>query len=112
MNRLICRCSNHVSICVTLQVEDKQIIYKNTIMTRNISTNALINRQQSVHIDFSCLYNQPDIESMAITIKDGCVTDENDTVADVLYTPTPLLPRYVCSSQLCDAASHIWTMEL
>ncbi|XP_042349986.1 alpha-tectorin-like [Plectropomus leopardus] len=53
-----------------------QIIYKNTIMTRNISTFGLINRHSPVHIDFSCYYSQPDIKSLAIKLKHSSVVQQ------------------------------------
>ncbi len=42
-------------------------------MTQNITMFGLINRHGRVHIDFSCYYIQPDIESLAIKLKDRCV---------------------------------------
>ncbi|KAM9347410.1 uromodulin-like [Symphorus nematophorus] len=55
---------------------NSQIIYKNTIMTRNISEFGLINRHEPVHIDFSCYYSQPDIKNMAIKVKDSSVVQK------------------------------------
>lgn len=42
-------------------------------MTQNSTMYGLITRHESVHIDFSCYYSQPDIESFAIKLKDRCV---------------------------------------
>lgn len=58
---------------MTIKVNNSEIIYKNTIVTQNISMFGLINRHRPVHIDFSCYYSQPDIESMAIRLKHRCV---------------------------------------
>lgn len=52
-------------------MNNSQIIYKNTIMTRNSSMNDIITRHQQVQIDFSCLYTAPDAKSVAFKIKDG-----------------------------------------
>uniref|UniRef100_A0A3B4USC7 Uncharacterized LOC111218484 n=1 Tax=Seriola dumerili TaxID=41447 RepID=A0A3B4USC7_SERDU len=58
------------STCGTVvTANNSQIIYKNTIMTRNSSMFGLINRQVPVHIDFSCFYSQPDVNSLAIKLK-------------------------------------------
>uniref|UniRef100_UPI0037E8F125 alpha-tectorin-like n=1 Tax=Semicossyphus pulcher TaxID=241346 RepID=UPI0037E8F125 len=56
-----------------VKANDTRIIYKNTIMTQNISTVGLIYRHDRVHIDFSCYYNQPDIKSLAIKLKHSSV---------------------------------------
>ncbi|XP_029315301.1 alpha-tectorin-like [Cottoperca gobio] len=52
-----------------VMANNSQIIYKNTIMRRNLSAFGLINRQSPVHIDFSCYYSQPDIKSLAFRLK-------------------------------------------
>uniref|UniRef100_A0A8D0CQ78 ZP domain-containing protein n=1 Tax=Sander lucioperca TaxID=283035 RepID=A0A8D0CQ78_SANLU len=49
-----------------VMANSSQIIYKNTIMTQNISTFGLINRHSPVHIDFSCYYSQPDIQVVGV----------------------------------------------
>ncbi|XP_059199281.1 alpha-tectorin-like [Centropristis striata] len=59
-----------------VMANNSKIIYKNTIMRRNISTFGPINRHRPVHIDFSCYYSQPHIKSMAIRIKDSSVTQQ------------------------------------
>uniref|UniRef100_A0A0F8B755 Alpha-tectorin n=1 Tax=Larimichthys crocea TaxID=215358 RepID=A0A0F8B755_LARCR len=57
-------------------VNGSQIIYKNSIMTRNSSMSGLINRHDRVHIDFSCHYRQPETKNLAIRIKDSSVTQQ------------------------------------
>nr|XP_019961041.1 PREDICTED: uncharacterized protein LOC109641134 [Paralichthys olivaceus] len=59
-----------------IMVNNNQIIYKNTIMTRNSSMYGIINRHDSVHINFSCLYEQPDIKSFSFKIKDSSVSQQ------------------------------------
>lgn len=59
-------------MCVTLQANNSQIIYKNTIKTQNSSSD-IITRQDQVSIDFSCVHTQPDIKTMAFRIRDRCV---------------------------------------
>ncbi|TKS67827.1 Pancreatic secretory granule membrane major glycoprotein GP2 [Collichthys lucidus] len=59
-----------------LLVNGSQIIYKNSIMTRNISMSGFINRHDRVHIDFSCHYRQPETKNLAIRIKDSSVTQQ------------------------------------
>ncbi|XP_060945044.1 alpha-tectorin-like [Limanda limanda] len=54
---------------------NSQIIYKNTIVNRNSSMYGIINRQDSVHLDFSCLYDQ-DIRTFTFTLKDSSVTQQ------------------------------------
>uniref|UniRef100_A0A3P8T4G9 ZP domain-containing protein n=1 Tax=Amphiprion percula TaxID=161767 RepID=A0A3P8T4G9_AMPPE len=44
---------------------NSQIIYKNTIMTQNISMLGPITRHGPVHIDFSCYYSHPDLETIS-----------------------------------------------
>uniref|UniRef100_A0A671Z0P0 Zonadhesin-like n=1 Tax=Sparus aurata TaxID=8175 RepID=A0A671Z0P0_SPAAU len=65
--------SNSHNCGAVLTANKSQIIYKNTIMTRNSSLFGLINRHDPVHIDFSCYYSQPDIKSLAIKLKDSSV---------------------------------------
>ncbi|XP_062258103.1 uncharacterized protein LOC133966979 [Platichthys flesus] len=55
---------------------NSQILYKNTIVNRNSSMYGIINRQDSVHLDFSCLYDQPDIKTITFTLKDSSVTQQ------------------------------------
>ncbi|XP_053295190.1 uncharacterized protein LOC128455550 [Pleuronectes platessa] len=55
---------------------NSQILYKNTIVSRNSSMYGIINRQDSVHLDFSCLYDQPDIRTFTFTLKDSSVTQQ------------------------------------
>ncbi|KAF0026871.1 hypothetical protein F2P81_021608 [Scophthalmus maximus] len=57
-----------------VMANNSQIIYKNTIMTRNSSTFDMINRHNPVHIDFSCFYSKPDIKNLGFKLKDSSVT--------------------------------------
>uniref|UniRef100_A0A3Q1BKT2 ZP domain-containing protein n=1 Tax=Amphiprion ocellaris TaxID=80972 RepID=A0A3Q1BKT2_AMPOC len=52
------------AICSTI-ANNSQIIYKNTIMTQNISMLGPITRHGPVHIDFSCYYSHPDLETIS-----------------------------------------------
>ncbi|KAL7370027.1 hypothetical protein ABVT39_016779 [Epinephelus coioides] len=54
---------------------NNQIIYKNTIKTRNTS-NDIITRHDQVQIDFSCLHKKPEIKSVTFKIKDSSVIEE------------------------------------
>ncbi|XP_040913418.1 alpha-tectorin-like [Toxotes jaculatrix] len=65
---------NSTNPCGTVvMVNNSQVIYKNTIMTRNSSMFGLINRHSPVHIDFSCFYSQPDVKSLGIKLKHSSV---------------------------------------
>ncbi|XP_054471822.1 alpha-tectorin-like [Anoplopoma fimbria] len=77
--------SNTCGTVVT--ANNSEIIYKNTIMTRNISTSGLINRHSPVRIDFSCHYNQPDVTTLAIKIKHSSVI-QNMTSGEWNYNLT------------------------
>ncbi|XP_068588228.1 alpha-tectorin-like [Cebidichthys violaceus] len=48
---------------------NQTINYRNTIKTNNSS--ALISRSDSVHIDFSCFYRQPEVRALSFKIKGG-----------------------------------------
>ncbi|XP_068429168.1 alpha-tectorin-like [Clinocottus analis] len=68
---------NSNNTCGTvIMANDSQIIYKNTIMRRNISTFGLINRHSQVHIDFSCYYSQPAVKTFSIKVKDSSVAQQ------------------------------------
>ncbi|XP_034418423.1 alpha-tectorin-like [Cyclopterus lumpus] len=68
---------NSNNTCGTvIMANNSQIIYKNTIMTRNVSTYGLINRHSPVHIDLSCYYTQPDVKTVAIEVKHSSVIQE------------------------------------
>uniref|UniRef100_A0A673AZ12 ZP domain-containing protein n=1 Tax=Sphaeramia orbicularis TaxID=375764 RepID=A0A673AZ12_9TELE len=65
---------NPTHSCGTVvMANNSEIIYKNTIKTRNSSMFGVITRHDPVYIDFSCFYHQPDIKSMAIRLKHRCV---------------------------------------
>lgn len=54
-------------------MNNSQIIYKNTITTRNSSLYSIITRHDQVEIDFSCFYRKPEVKTVAFRIKDRCV---------------------------------------
>ncbi|XP_035030545.2 alpha-tectorin [Hippoglossus stenolepis] len=64
----------HKTCGTVILANTSQIIYKNTIVNRNSSTYGIIHRQDSVHVDFSCLYDQPDIRNFAFTLSDSSIT--------------------------------------
>ncbi|KAM4558425.1 alpha-tectorin-like isoform 2-T2 [Odontesthes bonariensis] len=51
-----------------IMANTSHIIYKNTIMTQNVSTSGEISRHDMVRMDFSCYYGQPDVKSLAIKL--------------------------------------------
>ncbi|XP_038591172.1 alpha-tectorin-like [Micropterus salmoides] len=61
---------------VKVTTNGSQVIYKNTIMTRNASVDTVITRGNQVEIDFSCFYTQPDLKNVAFLIKDGSVVQQ------------------------------------
>uniref|UniRef100_A0A673AZI9 ZP domain-containing protein n=1 Tax=Sphaeramia orbicularis TaxID=375764 RepID=A0A673AZI9_9TELE len=68
---------NPTHSCGTVvMANNSEIIYKNTIKTRNSSMFGVITRHDPVYIDFSCFYHQPDIKSMAIRLKHSSLTKE------------------------------------
>ncbi|XP_068590227.1 uncharacterized protein [Cebidichthys violaceus] len=68
---------NSDNTCGTVvTANNSQIIYKNTILTRNISSFGLINRHSPVLIDFSCYYNQPEVKTLAIKLKHSSVIQQ------------------------------------
>lgn len=68
---------NSRNTCGTVIVaNDSQVIYKNTVMTRNSSMYGLIERHNKAHIDFTCSYIQPDIKSLGIKIKQSSLSQK------------------------------------
>ncbi|XP_032438748.1 uncharacterized protein LOC116732578 [Xiphophorus hellerii] len=64
---------NSTDLCGTeVTTNNSQTIYKNTIMTQNLSSGG-ITRQDQVYIGFSCVETQPDIQTVAFRIKDSSV---------------------------------------
>ncbi|XP_047457645.1 alpha-tectorin-like [Mugil cephalus] len=59
-----------------IMANNSHIIYKNTIMTQNISMFGLITRHDLVHIDFTCYYTQPDVNTLAIKLKHSSVIQQ------------------------------------
>ncbi|XP_035862540.1 alpha-tectorin-like isoform X1 [Sander lucioperca] len=64
--------SNNTCGTEVMSNNKSQIIYQNTIMMQNSSTD-VITRHDQVMIDFSCLYTKPDIRSVSFKIKDSSV---------------------------------------
>ncbi|XP_028249596.1 uncharacterized protein LOC114426408 [Parambassis ranga] len=61
---------NNINPCGTvITANNSQIIYKNIIKSQNVSLFGLITHHDSVHMDFSCYYNQPEEKSLAIRLK-------------------------------------------
>ncbi|KAJ4925289.1 hypothetical protein JOQ06_018024 [Pogonophryne albipinna] len=55
---------------------NSMILYRNAIMTRNMSEYGVITCHNQIQIDFSCLYKEPEIKSFAFRIKDSSVVQE------------------------------------
>ncbi|XP_039461615.1 pancreatic secretory granule membrane major glycoprotein GP2-like [Oreochromis aureus] len=62
--------SNNCGTEVT--TDNSQVIYKNTIMTQNSSSD-IITRHDQIYIDFSCVQTQPDIKTETFRIRDSSV---------------------------------------
>ncbi|XP_039865803.1 alpha-tectorin-like isoform X3 [Simochromis diagramma] len=62
--------SNSCGTVVT--TNNSELIYKNTIMTQNSSSD-IITRHDQVYIDFSCVQTQPDIKTATFRIRDSSV---------------------------------------
>ncbi|XP_070786394.1 alpha-tectorin-like [Enoplosus armatus] len=75
---------------------DTQIVYKNTIMSRNSSAYGVITRQDQVKIDFSCLYKAPDMRRLAFKIKDGSVVQK---IVSGIWNYTLMMNAYTDSSR-------------
>nr|XP_054590338.1 uncharacterized protein LOC107396477 [Nothobranchius furzeri] len=63
---------NSNSCGTQVMTNSTEIIYKNTIMAQNSSSD-IITRQDQVHIDFSCIQTQPDLKTVAFRIRDSSV---------------------------------------
>ncbi|XP_039461534.1 uncharacterized protein LOC120435699 [Oreochromis aureus] len=64
---------NSSNSCGTeVTTNNSQVIYKNTIMTQNSSSD-IITRHDQVYIDFSCVQTQPDIKTETFRIRDSSV---------------------------------------
>ncbi|XP_034549180.1 alpha-tectorin-like [Notolabrus celidotus] len=96
-----------------VQANDSRVIYKNTIMTQNVSTHGSIYRHDHMHVDFSCYYNQPDVKSMAVKLKHSAV-DQHITSGAWSYNLTmkgyidPQLSTPIESSTGIDLDERIW----
>ncbi|KAL3066231.1 hypothetical protein OYC64_016226 [Pagothenia borchgrevinki] len=55
---------------------NSQIVYKNSIMSSNSSSGAVITRSDQIQIDFSCKYTQPEVRSVSFRIKDSSVVQQ------------------------------------
>ncbi|XP_037331410.2 uncharacterized protein LOC119219980 [Pungitius pungitius] len=89
-----------------VSMNNSQILYKNTIMTRNASQNGIITRKDQVQIDFSCFYTKPDVQSLSFRIKDSSVVLQvvsgawNYTLTMAAYTDGGLQNLVESSSEL------------
>lgn len=64
---------NSTNLCgAEVMNNNSKVIYKNTIMTQNLSSDG-ITRQDQVYVDFSCIHTQPDIQTVAFRIKSSSV---------------------------------------
>ncbi|MEQ2170209.1 hypothetical protein GOODEAATRI_032974, partial [Goodea atripinnis] len=64
---------NSANLCGTeITNNNSQVIYKNTIMSQNLSSGG-ITHQDQVYIDFSCIQTPPDIQTVVFRMKSRCV---------------------------------------
>uniref|UniRef100_A0A3Q1FLP2 Alpha-tectorin-like n=1 Tax=Acanthochromis polyacanthus TaxID=80966 RepID=A0A3Q1FLP2_9TELE len=79
---------NSSNTCGTvIMANNSQIIYKNTIMTQNISMFGPITRHGPVRIDFSCYYSQPDLQLETISLPFSSV-NQQITSGEYVYNLT------------------------
>ncbi|KAK5891022.1 hypothetical protein CgunFtcFv8_018317 [Champsocephalus gunnari] len=65
------------NICGTEVVKNNStILYKNAIVTRNMSEYGVITRHDQIQIDLSCLYREPEIQSFTFRIRDSSVVQQ------------------------------------
>ncbi|XP_059181139.1 uromodulin-like [Centropristis striata] len=88
------------NLCGTETVKNNsQLIYKNSIMTRNASAHEVIVRHDQIQLDFSCYYVQPERKSVSFKIKDSSVVETivsgiwNYTLNMSAYTDPRLMER-------------------
>ncbi|XP_059211820.1 alpha-tectorin-like [Centropristis striata] len=88
------------NLCGTEIVKNNsQIIYKNSIVSKNVSAHEVITRHDQIEIDFSCFYNQPERKSVSFKIKDSSVVETivsgiwNYTLNMSAYTDPGLMER-------------------
>ncbi|MEQ2263991.1 hypothetical protein XENORESO_016844, partial [Xenotaenia resolanae] len=64
---------NSANLCGSeITNNNSQVIYKNTIMSQNLSSGGIAHQDQ-VYIDFSCIQTQPDIQTAVFRIKSSSV---------------------------------------
>ncbi|XP_053733757.1 alpha-tectorin-like [Synchiropus splendidus] len=63
--------SNTCGTVITMK--DNQVIYKNSIMTRNMSQSETIFRHNNLDVDLSCFLTQPSIQTLTFNVKDWSV---------------------------------------
>ncbi|XP_041822651.1 alpha-tectorin-like [Chelmon rostratus] len=68
-----------------------QVIYKNAVMTGNSSLSDVITRHNQLVIDFSCLYNKPEVKTVAFKIRDGSVVQH---IVSGLWNYTVIMNAY------------------
>uniref|UniRef100_A0A3Q3A681 Uncharacterized LOC108251609 n=1 Tax=Kryptolebias marmoratus TaxID=37003 RepID=A0A3Q3A681_KRYMA len=105
---------NSENTCGTvILANNSQIIYKNTIVTQNISTLAVITRHDKVHMDFTCYYSQPDVKSLGIKFRHSSVIQQitsgewNYSLSMEAYT-SPERTEPVDSSSNIDLNQKLW----
>ncbi|XP_035861814.1 alpha-tectorin-like [Sander lucioperca] len=86
--------SNNTCGTEVMSNNKSQIIYQNTIMMQNSSTD-VITRHDQVMIDFSCLYTKPDIRSVSFKIKDSSVVEE---IVSGIWNYTLMMKAYTDAS--------------
>uniref|UniRef100_A0A3Q3AEA9 ZP domain-containing protein n=1 Tax=Kryptolebias marmoratus TaxID=37003 RepID=A0A3Q3AEA9_KRYMA len=72
-NHMVTFSFNSSNCGTEIMTNGSQIIYMNTIMTQNFTSDMII-RHDDVMIDFSCYHVQPDIETVSFTIVDSDVS--------------------------------------
>ncbi|XP_026225491.1 LOW QUALITY PROTEIN: alpha-tectorin-like [Anabas testudineus] len=89
-----------------------QIMYENTIVSQNTSTN-IITRHDQIYIDFSCIHTQPDIKTLSFKIKDNSVV-QHITSGAWIYNLTmkaytdPALAQFLDSNTEVQLNQRIW----
>uniref|UniRef100_A0A3Q2ZX12 ZP domain-containing protein n=1 Tax=Kryptolebias marmoratus TaxID=37003 RepID=A0A3Q2ZX12_KRYMA len=74
-NHMVTFSFNSSSCGTEVTTNNNKVIYKNTIITQNLSSSTII-RHEQVNIKFFCIQTQPDIKTVAFRIKDSSVVQE------------------------------------
>ncbi|KAJ0056788.1 hypothetical protein NL108_017645 [Boleophthalmus pectinirostris] len=73
--------------------ENNQLIFKNKVVLKN-HTSSIITRHNQFELDFSCYYDQPEIKTMALKIKDSSVVQ---TIVSGLWSYNLTMKAYLDS---------------